>query len=80
MSPTKIKESLSEAELLQIYRQIGEAEISRDQMIASIMFVMNMGEKEASDFVDWNLAQHSQMEADMEIRGKLQPLEDSIEN
>ncbi|TGL06489.1 hypothetical protein EHQ43_08745 [Leptospira bouyouniensis] len=71
MSPTEIKESLTDDELRRIYHKFGESEISRNQMIASIMFMMKMGETEAAEFVDWNLAELGQMEVDLEIRNKI---------
>ena len=70
MSPTEIKESLTDDELRRIYHKFGESEVSRNQMIASIMFMMKMGESEAAEFVDWNLAELGQMEVDLEIRSK----------
>lgn len=71
MSPTEIRESLTDDELRQIYNQFGETEISRDHLIASVMFMMKMGETEASQFVDWNLAELGQMDFDLENRSKI---------
>lgn len=80
MSPTEIKDSLTDEQLREIYNQFGSPEISRDQMIASIMFVLNMGEKEASDFVDWNLAELGQMKVDLEIRSKTRSENSDVTN
>lgn len=70
MSPTEIKESLTEEQALKIFDKLGESEFSRDQLIASVMFVLKMGEEKASEYVDWNLAELGQMEVDLDIRSK----------
>ncbi len=70
MSPNEIKESLTEEQALKIFDKLGESEFSRDQLIASVMFVLKMGEEKATEYVDWNLAELGQMEVDLEIRSK----------
>lgn len=71
MSPTEIKNALTEGELRKIYDNLGDPDISREEMVASIMFVNQMEETKASEFLDWNFSQLAQMDFDLELRDKL---------